>query len=385
MKIDEAAIGRVREAFAYNYSRGVDVGASVAVWQGGVEAFCLAHGFRDAGRTLPWEDDTISLVWSATKGIASTCTLHALDAAGLDLQTRVTEFWPEFGQGGKDRITVGEVLSHQAGLAALADKSALLLDYQAVVSAIEKQAPLWTLGEGHGYGPRTYGFLADEFVRRLTGLSLGHYWRVHFADPLALDIWIGLPETLHPRAAQILAPRAGCETEDDFTAAMATPGSVTREAFTTPTSMISPSQMNAPAMRSASIPSFGGIASARSLAKFYGMLAGGGAFDGRSYVSERVLGWMQAPLVTGKDKTLQTPTAFSAGFMMDPVDDSGTKLRQLMGPSLRAFGHPGAGGSLAFADPESGLGFAYVMNQMETGVLPKSRAFSLVQALYGLV
>jgi CubicO group peptidase (beta-lactamase class C family) len=142
--------------------------------------------------------------------------------------------------------------------------------------------------------------------------------------------------------------------------------------------------MNAPAVRSASLPSLGGIGSASALSKFYAMLAAGGEFEGRRYFSEQAMAWMTTPLAQGLDRTLQTETAFSAGFMLDPVDAEGRKKRTTFGPSVTAFGHPGAGGSLAFADPESGLGFAYVMNQMETGVLPKARAIQLVQALYGM-
>jgi len=141
--------------------------------------------------------------------------------------------------------------------------------------------------------------------------------------------------------------------------------------------------MNQPEARRVSIPSMGGIGSATSLAKFYGMLAEDGIFAGRRYASERVIRWMTTRRTQGFDKVLQTETAFSAGLMMDPLDDRGVKRRELMGPSVSAFGHPGAGGSLAFADPVNRIGFAYVMNQMEPGVLPGRRAQNLVRALYG--
>jgi CubicO group peptidase (beta-lactamase class C family) len=237
---------------------------------------------------------------------------------------------------------------------------------------------------GHGYGPRTYGFLADEIVRRLTKCPLGTYWRTHFGDPLALDLWIGLPEPLHSRVAQMLAPRTGPpEAEGDFVRALADPQSLTRAAFASPAGPLGATAMNAPAVRAASIPSLGGIGSATALARFYAMLAAGGEWNGTRYFSAKVLSWMTTPLAQGVDKTLCTETAFSAGFMLDPLGSDGRKSRSLFGPSLRAFGHPGAGGSLGFADPDNGLGFAYVMNQMEPGVLPKSRAPELVGALYG--
>lgn len=384
MIVGREAVARVEDAFGQNFANGCEVGASVSVWQDGREVLCFCQGWRDAARTIPWTPDTLVLIWSATKGLSSACVLHALEAAGLDLSVRVADFWPEFAQAGKAFLTAAEVLSHRAGLAALDDKTASLLDHESVIAAMEKQPPRWTVGEGHGYGPRTYGFLADEIVRRLTRRTLGQYWRFAFGDPLDLDLWIGLPEACHPRVAQMLAARAGAnDAEEDFAAALADPNSLTRAAFAAPAGPLGATAMNAPAVRSASLPSLGGIGSASALAKFYAMLAAGGEFDGRRYFSEQALGWMATPLAQGPDKTLRTETAFSAGFMLDPRDAAGRKKRRVFGESVRAFGHPGAGGSLAFADPDSGLGFAYVMNQMETGVLPKARALGLVRALYG--
>jgi CubicO group peptidase (beta-lactamase class C family) len=378
------AAARVEEAFARNFESGREVGAAVSVWQNGREKMSLCQGWRDAARTIPWTPDTLVLIWSATKGLASACVLHAMEAAGLDLSVRVADFWPEFAQAGKEFLTAAEVLSHRAGLAALDEKTASLLDHEAVIAAMEKQRPRWTVGEGHGYGPRTYGFLADEIVRRLAGRPLGQYWRAHFGDPLDLDLWIGLPEDCHSRVAQMLAARAGAGgEEEDFARALADPDSLTRAAFSAPVGPLGASAMNAPAVRSASLPSLGGIGSASALAKFYALLAAGGEWDGRQYFSEQAIGWMTTPLASGLDITLRTETAFSAGFMLDPLDAGGQKKRCVFGPSVRAFGHPGAGGSLAFADPDSGLGFAYIMNQMETGVLPKARALTLVHALYG--
>lgn len=385
MPVDAAAWSRLREIFDRNFQAGVEVGASVAVWQDGEEKLCLVAGWRDAARSVPWDHDTLVLVWSATKGLASACLLHALEKKGYDLSTLVVKFWPEFGQAGKEELTVGEVVSHRAGLAALDDVNLSVLDHAGVAAAIEQQAPFWKTGEGHGYGPRTYGFITDEMVRRLSGQTLGEYWRHHFGDPLELDLWIGLPEKEHHRVAQILTARAGCsEAESDFVQAMSTPGSLTRIAFSSPGGMMAPSAMNAAAVRSASIPSFGGIGSASALAKFYAVLAQGGKWGGTRYFSPQILEWMTTRMAQGLDQTLRTETAFSGGFMMDPTGEDGKKRRFLMGPSLKAFGHPGAGGSLAFADPEQKIGFAYVMNQMEMGVLPGTRARLLVSGLYDL-
>lgn len=379
----DAAKGRIEAAFAENFRRKEEVGAAVAVWHKGEEQVSLFGGFRDAAKKSPWTRETLVMIWSATKGLSSACVLHALASTGRDLHTLVNEIWPEFTGDGKERLTVGEVLSHQSGLSAVSDQSASFLDHESVIRAIENQAPFWESGEGHGYGPRTYGFLADELVRRLAQHKLGDYWREKFGQPMGLDVWLGLPESEHGRVAQLLAARKIPSARDPFAQAMAAPNSLTRAAFSSPSAALSPSVMNAPAMRSAGFPSLGAIANATDLAKFYAMLACGGTWEGRPYFSPESLQAMTTPLTQGLDRTLRTETTFSAGFMMDPVDPAGSKLRSLFGPSVTAFGHPGAGGSLAFADPENQIGFAYVMNQMEAGVLPQKRALSLVEALYG--
>ena len=375
---------RVSSAFRANFALGREVGAALSVWKDGSEIINLHAGYRDALREQPWGSDTLVLIWSATKGMASACALRAMERADVDLETEVAEFWPEFAAAGKARVTVGDVLSHRAGLGALDAADLSILDREAVILAIEKQAPLWKPEDGPGYGPRTFGCIVDEIVRRLTGgVPLGDYWRHEFADPLGLDLWIGLPMMMHERVATMFAARAGAQEEKTaFLEAFADPSSLTRLAFSSPGGLQAASNMNVPAVRSASIPSMGGIGTASALAKFYAMLALGGRWNGRTYLGERAAGWMTARQSQGFDKVLKIETAFSAGFMMDPVDAGGQKIRSVLGPSLAAFGHPGAGGSLGFADPENGIGFGYVMNQMESGVLPKERATTLVRAMY---
>lgn len=383
--MSEISASRIQSAFEANFSGGREVGAALSVWQDGEEILSLCGGFRDAARQVPWQHDTLVLIWSATKGMASACALHAVDSAGLALDARVSEIWPEFGGGGKAGITIGQVLSHSAGLGALDRTGLSVLDHADVVRAIEEQAPFQEAVGGPGYGPRTFGFLADEIVRRLNGgVPLGDYWRAEFAEPLGLDLWIGLPAELHHRAAAVLPARvaASSDRKDAFLEAMTKPGSLTRRAFSSPGGLLEVSAMNTPPARSASIPSMGGIGSASALAKFYAMLALGGVWRGRRYLGENAIAWMTTRLSQGFDKVLQLDTSFSAGFMMDPLDASGKKIRALLGPSLRAFGHPGAGGSLGFADPENGIGFGYVMNQMEPGVLPGERARAIVDSLY---
>jgi CubicO group peptidase (beta-lactamase class C family) len=318
------------------------------------------------------------LFWSATKGLGSACLLHVLQERTIELTRRVAEFWPEFAQAGKSGITLAQLLSHQAGLCAL-DTSVDVLDYPAVIAALEKQAPLWPPGTAHGYHARTFGFLLDELVRRLAGITLSEYWRTTFADVLDLDIWIGLPDSKQDRVATIYAARAGgAASPAEFYRDLATPGTIARKAFTSPRGLHSVSAMNNKENRALQFVSFGGIGSATSLAKFYAMLANGGELDGRRFFAAETIAAMTTTLASGVDRVFQIPTAFSAGFMKDPPGAA----RRLFGPSSLAFGHPGAGGSHAFADPEHRISFAYVMNQMEQSLLPNEKSLRLVDIIY---
>ena len=369
---------RINSLFEENFTRFGDLGAAVSVWQNGKSVLELHGGFRDAKREMPWTAETIVLFWSATKGLGSACVLHLLHERGIELTRHVEEFWPEFAQNGKGEITIAQLLSHQAGLCAL-DEIVDVTDHRAVIAALEKQAPLWPPGTAHGYHARTFGFLLDELVRRIAGITSSEYWRKTFADPLELDIWIGLPDSEQKRAATIYAAKAGgAATPKKFYRDLATPGTLARKAFTSPRGLHAVSAMNSRENRARPIVSFGGIGSATSLAKFYSMLANGGQLNGPRFFAEETIAQMTTTLASGIDRVFQIPTAFSAGFMKDPPDAT----RRIFGPSSLAFGHPGAGGSHAFADPENGLSFAYVMNQMEQSLLPNEKSLRLVEAIY---
>lgn len=369
---------RITPLFQDNFARLGELGAAVSVWQNGRSVLELQGGFRDAKREMPWTADTIVLVWSATKGLGSACVLHVLQERAIELTQRVAEFWPEFAQAGKRAITLAQLLSHQAGLCAL-DVSVDVLDYPAIIAALEKQAPLWPPGTAHGYHARTYGFLLDELVRRIAGITLSEYWRTTFAGRLNLDIWIGLPDSEQERVATIYPARAGgAPSPAEFYRDLATPGTLARKTFTSPRGLHAVSDMNRRENRARPIVSFGGIGSGTSLAKFYSMLANGGQLDGHRFFTAETIAKMTTTLVSGRDCVFQIPTAFSAGFMKDPPGAA----RRLFGPSPLAFGHPGAGGSHAFADPEHGSSFAYVMNQMEQLLLPNEKSLRLVDAIY---
>jgi CubicO group peptidase (beta-lactamase class C family) len=369
---------RITRLFEENFVRFGELGAAVSVWRDGKSVLELHGGFRDGKREKSWTTDTIVLFWSATKGLGSACLLHALQERGIGLDRRVAEFWPEFAQAGKDQITLAQLLSHQAGLTALGE-SVDVLDHAGVIAALEKQAPLWPPGTAHGYHARTFGFLVDELVRRIAGKTVSEYWRITFAEPLRLDIWIGLPESEQTRVATIYAAKAGgAATPEEFYRDLVTPGTLVRKTFTSPRGLHSVSAMNTKENRALQIVSFGGIGSASSLAKFYAMLANGGELEGRRYFAPETIVQMTTSLSSGVDRIFQIPTAFSAGFMKDPPDSP----RRIFGPSPLAFGHPGAGGSHAFADPENRISFAYVMNQMEQSLLPNEKSLRLVDAIY---
>jgi CubicO group peptidase (beta-lactamase class C family) len=385
MQLDpERLLQRLKPLFLENFEKFGELGAAVSVWQNGKPIVDLYGGFRDAQREKPWAADTLVLVWSATKGIGSACLLHALQEHKIDTSQRVAEFWPEFAQAGKEEITIAQLLSHQAGLCAL-DRRVDVLDYDAVIRALEAQKPLWPPGTAHGYHARTFGFLLDELVRRIAGRTLSDYWRENFAEPLGLDFWIGLPENENSRVATMYAAKSGKPPEpknrqsgSDFYVDLVTPGTLARKTFTSPYGLHAISKMNEPAIRARPIVSFGGIGSASALAKFYWMLANGGKLDGRPFFSEKALAWMSTTLADGMDRVFQIPTAFSAGFMKDPRNAA----RRMLGPSGTSFGHPGAGGSHVFADPENKIAFAYVMNQMEQSLLPTEKSLRLVDAIY---
>jgi len=369
---------RLEPLFGDNFEQFDELGAAVSVWQEGEPIVDLYGGFRDARREKPWMPDTPVLVWSATKGIGSTCLLHVLQEHQIDIHRRVAEFWPEFGQANKQNITLAQLLSHQAGLCAL-DRRVDVLDYGAVIHALEAQQPLWSPGTAHGYHARTFGFLVDELVRRIAGKTLSDYWQENFARPLSLDFWIGLPEKENPRVATMYAAKAGKSPEPkQFYADLITPGTLARKTFISPCGLHAITEMNNVSVRAQPIVSFGGIGSASSLAKFYAMLANGGKSDGQTFFSGTTIKWMTTTLADGIDLVFQIPTAFSAGLMKDPQNAA----RRMFGPSQKSFGHPGAGGSYAFADPENKIAFAYVMNQMEQSLLPNEKSLRLVDAIY---
>jgi len=374
VSVSPSQLGELLEVFEENFRARGELGASVSVWWRGEELLGEGRGWCERERRRRWDERTLVPVYSASKGPAAAALLLALDEHGLGVATPVCEVWPAFPAGEAD---FGMLLSHQCGLPVL-DRSADLFDHAAVVAALEDQQPAWAPGAAHGYHPRTFGSLVDEPVRRLSGHSLGEFWRRRIAAPLGLEFWIGLPQAEWPRVAELVPGRASAgEFQSGFYREFQREGSLTRRAFSSPRGLRSVQEMNDPRAWAAGLPALGGIGTAGALAKFY--QAAIGAIP--SPLGARVRAALAGRRVEGEDRVLQQPTSFTAGCQMDPRDAAGAKRRRVFGESAAAFGHPGAGGSHAFGDPARGLSFAYTMNQMELSVMPGERCRGLVEAL----
>lgn len=375
MAVSPSALGKVVEVFERNFRDRGELGASVSIWWDGVELLSSGHGWCEREPSREWSCNTLVPVYSATKVPAAATLLLALAHHGLNEETPVREVWPGFPVAG---ASFAHLLSHQCGLPVL-DCKAGIFDHAAVVNAIEAQVPAWELGDGHGYHPRTFGALVEEPIRRLTGRTLGAFWREKIADPLNLDFWIGLPESEWPRVARLYPGKTGKDDlADAFYKQLTTSGTFTRRAFSSPRGLHAIHEMNQPATWAAGLPALGGVGTASALAKFYQAAIG----SIESPLPVRVRQALATPQSSGEDRVLLRPTVFTSGAQQDPLDGQGRKARKIYGPSVSAFGHPGAGGSHGLGDPETGISFAYVMNQMDLSVMPGVKCSEMVDALF---
>ena len=375
----DPAFSGVKQIFEEHFAEGKELGAGVAVCIDGKLVVDLWGGYTDRSPTNPWQKDTLVNVYSTTKGMTAACIHRLVDGGLLDLDQKVSHYWPEFGRNGKEEISVRHVLSHRAGLPAV-DKPLppeAIFDWGTMTYALTEQQPLWQPGTYHGYHARTFGWLLGEIVRRLTGKSLGTYFRDEIAGPLDLDFHIGLADEHHNRVANITAvPPPPPDAEPNLAKIMQTrPESFTARAFLNPPSHRIPDLPNTPEWRRAELPSSNGHGTAESIARFYGALACQGVIDGIRVLSPESIERVRTEQSRGSDQVLVVETRFGLGFMM-PVRGA------MMGPNDKAFGHPGMGGSLGFADPETRLGFGYVMNLTGSSILINERPTALITALY---
>jgi CubicO group peptidase (beta-lactamase class C family) len=364
----------VRDAFRGNFGERGELGAAVCVTVGGRVVADLWGGWADQARGRRWRPDTLVNVFSVGKGMVATCAARLAGQGKLDLDAVVAAYWPEFGAAGKDVITVRQLLSHQAGLPAVRQRLApgSMLDWTVMTAALAVQEPWWEPGTGHGYHVNTFGFLTGEVIRRVTGSTVGTLLREEVAGPLGADVYIGLPASEHTRVAIFAWP--GPPPAEKEPPGLEPARLMEHNAYFNPGGLSGAGVINSRQWRAAEVPSANAHGTARGVARVYAALAGGGSLDGAAIVDAAALAAATTEQVYGQDLVLHRPSRFGLGFQL-------TQPERPLGPGQAAFGHFGAGGSLGFCDPESGVAFGYVMNQMgPRWQNPRTRA--LVDAVY---
>jgi CubicO group peptidase (beta-lactamase class C family) len=350
----------------------------VAITLDGQPVVDLWAGHADKARTRPWGRDTIVNVFSTTKGLTAICAHRLVDQGRLNLDAPVARYWPDFAQAGKDKIPMRDLLNHRAGLPALRDPlpEDAIYEWDVMTAALAAEKPWWVPGTKHGYHAITHGWLIGEVIRRVTGQTPGRYFHDEIAGPLEIDCHIGLDAREDGRCAQMIqSPPPPPDQINLFDYATKNPDSVTAKAFMNPPTAMKLAAVNARAWRGAEIPAANGHTTARALARLYGALARGGEIDNVRVLGPDAIRRCYIEESNGRDEVLMVSTRFSTGFMLTQPHDP-------MGPNAHPFGHPGAGGSLGFADPEAKIGFGYTMNKMGPYILIDPRARALLEALY---
>jgi CubicO group peptidase (beta-lactamase class C family) len=387
----------VQDAFVDNFVREREHGAAFCLHVAGRKVVDIWGGFRNREQTKPYDQDTLQLAFSTTKGATAMCANLLAQRGELDVHAPVSSYWPEFAQAGKDDMPVLYLLTHQAGLPAI-DRSLRAEEVQAwdpVVEALAGQVPFWEPGTAHGYHALTYGWLVGEVVRRISGRSVGTYFAEEIAGPLGVEFWIGLPEGHEHRVAPV---SGGLIALPDGPAAPDGPASADVLAGGVPAGFSStllaralnvggafgaPGWANDPAWHAAEVPAANGITNAASLSRLYAGLIGtveGG--PDQPLLTRDQIDQARAVRTSGSDQVFS-----SIGFAMEQKIGLGFWISSPFAPfgGAGSFGHAGAGGSYGFADPENDLAVGYVMNRMGGGVIGDPRARGLVKAVYAAI
>ncbi len=352
----------VRDAFAANFADRGETGAAACLVIHGTVVADLWGGWADRAQGRPWQRDTLVNVFSVGKGLVAACAARLIGERRLDPDAPVARYWPEFGAAGKQAVTLRQLLSHQAGLPALRDPlpDGSMLDWPVMTSALAAEPPWWPPGSGHGYHVNTFGFLAGEVIRRVTGTTVGTVLRDEIAGPLGADVHIGLPAAQHGRVAEFAWPAPGTPDAASWSPgprATAAQQRMIINAYANPPGLSGLGVVNTAAWRAAEVPSANAHATAAGVARVYAALAGGGAVDGVRVVASGALADAVTQQVCGDDLVLRRPSRFGLGFQL-------TQPERPLGPGPRAFGHFGAGGSVGLCDPDAGVAFGYVTSQM---------------------
>ncbi|MEO8541408.1 MAG: serine hydrolase domain-containing protein [bacterium] len=378
----DARFSQVAAEFERNFRVRGEGGASVCVTLGGETVVDLWGGMADASR--PWTTDTVATVFSCTKGAVAICA-HVLVSRGLlEVDAPVSKYWPEFAKNGKEAVTVRMMLDHSVGVPAIREplKEKACCDWDYMIHRLEEEEPFWKPGTRNGYHMSNFGWTVGELVRRVSGKSLGTFFRDEVARPTGADFWIGAPEEVEERIAPIVShtPVAGDAPSDFTLAILADRQSIPALAIFNGGGF----NPNARECHAAEIGGGGGIANGRGLARIYAPLACGGSLNGVALADPVTLARMaEVSSATKEDATLMIPTRFALGFMKS-MDNRNWKPGNTDSAILSsaAFGHVGAGGSIGFADPAEGMSFGYAMNRMGKGILMNERGQSLIDAAY---
>lgn len=366
----------VREEFEAVMARPGEAGAAFAAVVDGVPVVDLWGGLSHRDPPAPWQEDTVQVVFSGTKGMVATCLLLLLDRGRLSLDHPVAEYWPEFAAGGKSRVLVRQLVSHQAGLP-LVDPTPTPLeatDPILMAERLARQTPVWPAGSAITYHALTFGWLCDGLIRHVDGRSAGRFFAEEIANPLKLDAWIGLPEHVDRRRATMLrAP----DYQTDLGNASPDERALLNRVYAGGSLAGPDFPWNDVRALRPEISAVNGVGSARSMARLYGCLARGGELEGVRLVSPDTVHLAYAPLGAGLDRLTGAPLAFSVGYEIQ------SEL-QWYGPAVQAFGHSGAGGSVHGAWPHLRTGFSYSMNLMRTWT-SDGRAQRLLSALHSCV
>jgi len=372
----------VREAFAKNFESHEEVGAAFALYVKGEKVVDIWGGTADVETGRPWEEDTLQLFFSTTKGVTAICANLLAQRGELDLDAPVAEYWPEFKAAGKENVPVRWLLGHRVGLPALHEPvtPAEALDWDTITSRLAAEEPFWEPGSTHGYHAITFGWLVGEVIRRVSGKNIGRFVADELAKPLGLDMYIGLPESEEPRVAPLVQMSLMVEAPTpEVLDAMPPEMRAMVDAFTNPDSLTQralnvskpPLEWNSREVHAAEIPAANGISTARSLAKLYAACVG--EVDGVRILNADTVAGATKEVSNGPDKVLLAPTRFGSGFFLQSM------FSPLYGPN--SFGHAGAGGSLGMADPDAQIGYGYVMNKMLANLSGDPRTLGLTAAV----
>jgi CubicO group peptidase (beta-lactamase class C family) len=372
----EPGFAGVRDAFARNFEEHGEIGAGFCLHVNGRKVVDIWGGVADQDTGKDYGEDTLQLVFSTTKGATATCANRLIQDGLLDVDAPVVQYWPEFAEAGKEHIPVRWLLCHKAGLPVTDQRLTLdeALQWDPAIAALAAQKPVWEPGTAHGYHAVTYGYLVGEVVRRITGKSLGTFFAEQIAQPLGLEFWIGLPDDQQERCAPLVRAAVPDDPETrELLAQFIGPNTLTGQALNAPGGAFSdPDVWNLPKVRAAEVPAANGVTNARSLSRMYAAIIG--EIDGVRLLNDEQVKAASERQTEGTDKVLFFETAFGLGYMLTSA------FSPYGGP--QGFGHAGAGGSLGFADPETGIAFGYVMNRMMQNLSGDPRTVGLINACY---